>query len=122
MSERFYSSDRDDTLAVRDGSGPKQPFHNRFDYKVHMTEHARLAPRARLAFDLLTDALDCAPSREVQDYFVHRVMPLLPPRFTISRSRVLAYVERIADEQRAEMKVEDVSLRSARDQRGDVSR
>ena len=103
--ERFYTNDRDDTLAVRDGSGPKQPLNNRFDYEVHMTEHARLTLRSRLTFDLLADALNQVPSREVQDYFVRRVLPLLPPRFTITRSRVLAYVERMADEQRAEFKI-----------------
>lgn len=116
MIERFYSSERDDTLAVRDGDGPKRPLHNRFDYRVHMTERARLASRARLAFDLLTDALDNhVPSREVHDYFVRRIMPLLPRRFTISRSRVRAYVERIADEQRALIKFDDAADQSVRD-------
>lgn len=69
-----------------------------------MTDRAASARRARLAFDLLADALDeQAPSGEVHDYFVRRIMPLLPERFTISRSRVLAYVERIAEERLAQI-------------------
>jgi len=80
-----------------------------------MTERARLAPRARLAFDLLADALDNhVPTREVHDYFVRRIVPLLPERFTISRSRVRAYVERIADEQRAAIKFEEVTDQSVK--------
>ena len=116
MTERFYSSESADTLTVRDGDGPKQPLHNRFDYQAHMSERARLAPRARLAFDLLADALDNqAPTREVHDYFMRRIVPLLPQRFTITRSRVRAFVERIADEQRALIKFEDAADQSIKD-------
>jgi hypothetical protein len=103
--ERFYSGDRDGTLTARDGDGPRRPIHSCFDYQVHMAERARLAPRARLAFDLLADALDNrVPSGEVLNYFLRRVVPLLPDRFTISRSRVRDYVEQMTVEERAENK------------------
>ena len=116
MIERFYSGDRNDTLTARDGDGPKRPIHNRFDYQIHMAERARLAPRARLAFDLLADALDnSVPGHEVLNYFVRRVMPLLPDRFTISRSRVRDYIERMAEEELAGIKFEGGAEQSLRD-------
>ena len=51
-------------------------------------------------------------SREVLNYFVRRVIPLLPDRFTISRSRVRDYIERMAEEECAGVKFEGAAEQS----------
>lgn len=105
MSERFYSGERDGEMTVREANGPKRPLQNRFDYRKFITERAaQSSPYARLAFNLLADALgDERRAGEVHEHIARRVMPLLPPRFTISRSRLLAYVDRIELEKRAKI-------------------
>lgn len=61
----------------------------------------QLSGQTRLAFNLLADALDDEQrAYEAHEYFVQRVMPLLPQRFTISRSRLLAYIDMMEHEKR----------------------
>ena len=97
MTERFYSGERDTgAVTVRDAgsSGEAKPLHCRFDYRKYMTERAgRNSEHVRLALTLLGDALeDERRAAEAHEYFVKRVIPVLPKKFTISRTRVLAYV------------------------------
>ena len=94
MAERFYSGERDGAVKVRDQGGEARPLQCRFDYRKYMTERSgKSSDYARLALTLLGDALeDEQRAVEAHEYFVKRVIPVLPPRFTISRSRVLAYL------------------------------
>jgi hypothetical protein len=95
MTERFYSGERSGTLTVRDGGGlgEVRPLQCRFDYRKYITTRNKNPDDTRLALTLLGDALeDERRAVEAHEYFMRRVIPLLPPRFTISRSRVLAYV------------------------------
>jgi hypothetical protein len=104
MSERFYSGQIEGDVTVRE-NGSKRRLQNRFDYQKHVTERSsHPSAHARLAFNLLADALDNEHrAGEVHEYFVQRVMPLLPRRFTISRSRLLAYVDIIDQEKNAKI-------------------
>lgn len=105
VSERLYFGRQEGEVTVRDAGGKKRPLQNRFDYRKYVSERAQNpSPHARLAFNLLADALDNERrAAEVADYFARRVMPQLPQRFTISRSRLLAYVDLIDQEKRAEI-------------------
>lgn len=105
MSERFYSGQREGDVTVRESNGTKRPLQNRFDYQKHLTERTKeTSAHRRLAFNLLADALDSEwPADEVQEYFARRIMPILPQRFIISRSRVLAYVDLMDQENRAKI-------------------
>jgi hypothetical protein len=106
MTERFYSGERDGALTVRDGDGSRltRPLQCRFDYRKYITDRAAKNPdHTRLALTLLGDALeDERRAVEAHEYFMRRVIPLLPARFTISRSRVLAYVNEMESERRTE--------------------
>jgi hypothetical protein len=56
---------------------------------------------AQIALTLLTDAVgDQARAMETHEYFSRRVVALFPERWTISSSRVLAYVDMIEHEKR----------------------
>lgn len=103
MSERFYSEEGNGDVTVHEANGSKRPLGNRFDYRRVADERAaQRLPRAPLAFNLLADALESERlAGEVHEYFTQRVMPLLPRRFTISRSRVLAFAALIDAERRA---------------------
>ena len=100
MAERFYSGERDGAVKVRDQGGETRPLQCRFDYRKYMTDRAGKNPdHTRLALTLLGDALeDEQRAVEVHEYFMKRVIPVLPPRFTISRTRVLAYVNEMESE------------------------
>jgi hypothetical protein len=106
MTERFYSGERGGALTVRDGdgSGATRPLQCRFDYRKYITERAGKNPdHIRIALTLLGDALeDERRAVEAHEYFMRRVIPVLPFRFTVSRSRVLAYVNTMESERRAE--------------------
>jgi hypothetical protein len=104
MSERFYSGEREGDVMVRE-SGIKRPLHNRFDYRKHLTEHSSIpSAHARLSFNLLADALDSEHhASQVHEYLARRIVPLLPQRFTISRSRLLEYVDIIDQEKDAQI-------------------
>ena len=106
MAERFYSGERDGTITVRDqgGSGETRPLQCRFDFRKYMTGRADENPaHTRLALTVLGDALDDERRAvEAHEYFIKRVIPVLPRRFTISRSRVLGYVNEMESNKRAE--------------------
>ena len=108
MTERFYSGQRNGQLTVRDGGGgaPKRVLAIRFDLRQQRTEViARIrdgADPALIALTLLADALgDDARALETHEYFSRRVVDLFPDRWTITRSRILAYVDLIEHEKRA---------------------
>jgi hypothetical protein len=106
MTERFYSGERDTgALTVREGGfGETKPVHCRFDYRKYITERAGgNSDHARLALTLLGDVLeDERWAAEAHEYFMKRVIPILPKKFTISRSRVLAYVNVMASDKSVE--------------------
>jgi hypothetical protein len=104
MSERFYFGQVEGDVTVRENGG-KRPLQNRFDYRKYVMERSSHASaHARVAFNLLADALDSEHrAGEVHEYFARRIMPLLPQRFTISRSRLLAYVDLIDQEKAAKI-------------------
>jgi uncharacterized protein DUF6166 len=106
MAERFYSGERDGTVTVRDQGGSREtrPLQCRFDYRKYVTGRAGKNPdHTRLALTLLGDALeDERRAVEAHEYFIKRVIPVLAPRFTISRSRILAYVNTMEMDKRAE--------------------
>jgi hypothetical protein len=99
MTERFYSGDYNGTILVRDGATgtktrlpePKELF------QLQSEAFARLgvgSEHARLALTLLQDALSSeARALKACIPFSRRVIPLLPGRWTITRSRVQAYVD-----------------------------
>ena len=107
MSERFYSG-RHGQVTVRDGIGgaKKRPLEPRVVlFKHGKDKFARPSDssgRAQIAFTLLADALgDEARAIEAHEYFSRRVVTLFPERWTITRSRVLAYVDMFELEKRA---------------------
>lgn len=109
LTERFYSGQRDGQMTFRDGVGGA---------KTRLLERHLLSPnkrggerltrpsdrsgRAEIALTLLADALgDEGRAVETHEYFSRRVVALFPQRWTITRSRVLAYVDLIEHEKRA---------------------
>jgi hypothetical protein len=95
-SERFYSGDSMGHVTVREGSArrlldcpnPGQRTNSGF------TWGRRESDQAELAFALLTDALaDDVRAAQLRYDFHRRVISNLPERWTISRSRILGYVE-----------------------------
>jgi hypothetical protein len=79
-------------------SGPSIPA---FDLRKHLSigfawSGGGDGPARQLALALLADALqnDARASRVHHD-FSSRVIPLFPKRWTITRSRIIAYVDRI---------------------------
>jgi hypothetical protein len=100
LTERFYSGGRDGQVSVRDGvSGTKKRLLEPHSVSF---EHAEVSGPAQIALTLLADALgDEAHATETHKYFSRRVVALFPERCTISRSRVLAYVNMIEHEKRA---------------------
>jgi hypothetical protein len=108
LTERFYSGQRDGQVTVRDGIGgaKKRPLEPRFVQPKH-GEKGFARPgdgsgSTQIALTLLADALgDEASAIATHEYFSRRVVALFPERWTISRSRVLAYVNLIELEKRA---------------------
>ena len=108
LSERFYSGQRDGQVTVRDGVGgtkrlPLVPGARLFKQGEKGLSRPDSAPQCmQIALTLLADALaDETYARETHEYFSRRVVALFPERWTITRSRVLAYVNMIEQEKRA---------------------
>jgi Family of unknown function (DUF6166) len=100
MAERFYCGQAPRQVIFREGA-QRQPLDPRFDLrKLSSTGFAwgtgSAGPTQQLALALLADALgNDARALDVHQDFSRRVIPLFPGRWTITRSRILAYVDRI---------------------------
>ena len=99
MAERFYSG-RDDHVVVREGELSRL-----LDLRLDLDPggstqlvwgHDR---SARLAIALVADALDNdSMAVNLAPRFTARVVAMLPPRWTMSRARILSYLELIQRE------------------------
>ena len=95
MAERFYCGDAPRQVSYREGT-ERQPLDPRFDLRKHSSAglgwgESSTGSALQLALALLTDALRDDPrALEIHQDFSRRVIPLLPKRWTISRSRILA--------------------------------
>ena len=100
MVERFYCGDAPRQVTFREGAN-RQPLEPRFDLRNNSSTgfgwgEADAGSAQQLALALLADALgNDARALSVHQEFSRRVIPLFPKRWTISRSRILAYVDRI---------------------------
>jgi hypothetical protein len=108
LTERFYSGRPDGQVTVRDGvaGAAKRPLEPRSVLFKHRekgfarTGHG--AECAHIALAILADALgDEAYAMRTYEYFSRRVVAQFPERWTITRSRVLAYVNMIESEKSA---------------------
>jgi len=96
--ERFYSGEATGhQVSVREG-GERFPLALRADLRQHSSAFAwglSVDPGcAQLALALLADALgDDARAMRLQEAFRLRLVELLPERWTMTRSRILAHVK-----------------------------
>jgi hypothetical protein len=105
MAERFYCGERAGQVTVREGE-EKQKLDPRLDLRKHSSTgfawgdgDGSSGSAQQLALALVSDALrnDARASRLHHD-FSRRVVTLFPKRWTITRSRILAYIDRIEAE------------------------
>ena len=108
MTERFYAGQQDGRMTVRDGIGraEKHPLGLRSVLFKRGTQQIATpsdgSGHAQIAFTLLADALgDEARAIEAHEYFIRRVVALFPERWTITRSRIVAYINMMEAEKRA---------------------
>lgn len=99
MAEIIYSGEQSGRVTVRQGE-TKRPLDPRFDLHKHSPDGFAWdkgdAGPAQLALALLADALqNDARALQLHHRFNRRVVAILPKRWTITRSRVLAYVNMI---------------------------
>jgi Family of unknown function (DUF6166) len=102
--ERFYSGQRNGPVTVREGAGgvKKRPARTSLCFvqaggKGNRGGHG--SEYSQIALTILEDALgDQASALKTHEYFSRRVVAQFPERWTISRSRVLAYVNTIERE------------------------
>jgi hypothetical protein len=94
-------------VPLRDGVGgakrrPLEPRSILFKHRENgFARTGRGSECAHIALAILADALgDEAYAIKAHEYFGRRVVALFPERWTISRSRVLAYVNMIEHEKR----------------------
>jgi Family of unknown function (DUF6166) len=103
MVERFYCGEAPRQVIFREGA-ERLPLEPRFDLRKHSSTgfgwgEGDAGSAQQLALALLADALrNDARALNVHQAFSRRVIPLFPARWTISRSRILAYVDRIEAE------------------------
>ena len=109
VTERFYFGRPDGQVTVRDGvvGSTRRPLEPRSVlYKHRQNGFARTdhgADCAHIALAIVADALgDEAYAMRTHEHFGRRVVALFPDRWTISRSRVLAYVNMIEREKRGD--------------------
>lgn len=119
MAERFYCGEAPRQVIFREGE-ERQPLDPRFDLRRHSSTGfawgaGSTGPAQQLALALLADALqNDARALDVHQDFSRRVIPLFPGRWTITRSRVLAYVDRMEaehDKMPSDMRRYSASLR-----------
>jgi len=96
--ERFYSGEATGHQVTVREEGERLPLALRADLRRHSSAFAwRLSVDpgcAQLALALLADALgDDSRAMRLQEAFRRRVVEILPDRWTITRSRILAHVE-----------------------------
>ena len=101
MAERFYSG-REDRVIVREG-GHSRPLDPRLnldrDGQTRFKWGRENTGGNRLAVALLADALnDDKVAVDLAKAFTARVVVMLPERWTMSRARVLSFVDIIARE------------------------
>jgi len=99
LVERIYSGKPGGQVVVREGVD-KRPLNPRIDLRKHSPAGFAWgedsAAQAELALALLADALDNDErALWLHQDFNRRVLRLLPTRWTITRSRILAYVDMI---------------------------
>jgi hypothetical protein len=104
MAERFYCGEAPGNVTVREGA-ERWPLDPRVDLLKHSAgfgwggADSNAGPAHQLALALLADALqNDARALRVHHNFNSRVVPLFPKRWTITRSRIVAYVEEIETE------------------------
>jgi hypothetical protein len=105
MTERLYSGELPNRVLVREG-GEKRPLDPRLDLRRHSSSgfawgkgNDNAAPAHQLALALVADALrNDQRAAQLHERFSRRVVTLFPHRWTITRSRVLAYIDRIEEE------------------------
>lgn len=104
MAERFYCGEAPGKVTVREGA-ERWPLDPRIDLRKHSAGFAwagadgNAGPALQFALALLADALqNDARALRVHHDFNSRVVPLFPKRWTITRSRIVAYVDRIETE------------------------
>jgi hypothetical protein len=96
MSEIFYCGEAAHRVSVREGDA-KRPLEPRGDLsnqnKVQFGWGRQEGDPAQLSVALLADALgDDRRAIKLHQHFNNRVVSILPKRWIMSRSRVLAYV------------------------------
>jgi Family of unknown function (DUF6166) len=108
LTERFYSGHPDGKVTVRDGNeGTKRSLLGpRFAQPDPMADDSAqirdVFEQQRLAYALIADALESElRAKAVHERFSHRVIALLPERWTMTRTRVVAYVARIESDENA---------------------
>jgi hypothetical protein len=100
MSERLYSGEQPGRVTVREGDGYRRSLDPRLDLCNHSSgfgwgTSGEVGPE-QLSVALLADALhDDARALKLLERFRKRVITLLPPRWTITRSRIRAHADRI---------------------------
>jgi Family of unknown function (DUF6166) len=101
MAERFYSG-REDHVSIREGQ-QSLPLNARLDLDPEgqtVLKWGRANSKGkRLAISLLADALnDDRAAVDLAEAFTARVVAMLPGRWTMSRTRILSFVEIIKRE------------------------
>jgi hypothetical protein len=105
--ERFYSGQRNGPVTVREGAGgvnkrPLEPRSILFKQGEKGIAGGHGSECSQIALTILEDALgDQASAKATHEYFGRRVVAQFPERWTITRTRVLAYVNMIEHEKLA---------------------
>ncbi len=112
LTERFYSRGTNGQVTVREGCerASSRPLQPRLDLRnqttVGLASFGEGFRPAHLAVALLADALgDDARAIRTHEHFSRRVVTLFPERWTITRSRILAYVAMIEQQTPANLAV-----------------
>ena len=102
MSEVFYCGERAGQVMVRRGE-MKHPLDPRFDLRKHSPNGFRWGRGEggpeQLSLALLADALQNeVRALQLHQRFNERVVRILPERWTLTRSRILAYASMLEQE------------------------
>jgi hypothetical protein len=100
MAEIFYSGEQDERVTVRQGQA-KRPLDPRYDLRQHSRRGFAWGKGdgEQLSLALLADALENdTRALRLHNHFNRRVVAILPDRWTITRSRIVAYVNLMEQE------------------------